>query len=209
MANARGRASGHHDTRANGTDVSDQAGNRSTDGGAKGSATKRPEGTTRCYRILEDDFSKQSRNNGSGYIRVGTLNVSTLNKRWTRTVALLEREDIDVAFLQECRVTGTRFRSLRNEATAFGYTMWSNHLDLGTRAGKSGGLVILSRIAADVLTASNKFKYNERLMLARIERPGGRPYRLAHVHIPNDDINHAVATTAATMCEVARLGGDR
>ena len=117
---------------------------------------------------------------------VATLNVSTMRGKIRTVPELAHREDIDVLCVQETRLEGTQFESVRSAALEYGYLVHFSQPYYGAANQITGGLAIFYRIGlglpVHLHSPGMTHVDGERDISVQLDMQGDRAFLVTNVH---------------------------
>ena len=125
--------------------------------------------------------SKEEEMSTKPHIRIVTLNVQTLGKRMPLRIHTLRNYCVDIACIQEARVTTVSFPTVQKTFEKAGYQAHLSSQWIDDMGRITGGCLTLSRLPMAQLT-DPETTHSHRCVLPSIQIPGREPMTLANVH---------------------------
>lgn len=146
-----------------------------------------------------------------GYARLATWNCVTINELSTLRELLIRMDDrgIDVATLQEVRITHDGWQSVCDCAARYGYEMFKAHETRNLAGGITGGLIIITKLHATEFKIPLRLAGCGRMVACRIHRPNRPEWTFIGIHLRSGNAYEAEAQLRDITNFIATSPGDK
>jgi endonuclease/exonuclease/phosphatase family metal-dependent hydrolase len=120
-----------------------------------------------------------------GYMRIATCNVQMLQPRLDALLDKLVEEVVDLAVLQETRLTADAVPAIQRRASQKGFRVIAGAHQKTSAGVAMGTNITLTRWPATKLTVPKTITAGARVQLIGVHRPEECPFVLANVHFPH------------------------
>ena len=147
------------------------------------------------------------------HLRLATVNLQSLGNRLQSLLVLLATNSIDIACIQEARVSARSFPSIQGACKSKGYTAYLSEPHLDDEGRVTGGCLTLSKWPMYQLLPPDH-DLNYRVLLTAVALPGQEQFILANWHGQSgnqqatDDLGMAILDRAKALGRPLALIGD-